>query len=76
MTKGDQSQLNWEVLYGTRHPYKAEILKGVLEENEIQSVIVNKQDSAYLVIGEIEVYVQRDDMVKAVQILKKFLSDE
>ena len=72
----DNSQLNWEMLYGTGQPYKAEILKGVLEENEIQSVIVNKQDSAYLVFGEIEVYVQRDDMVKAVQILKMFLADE
>ena len=72
----DNSQSNWEVLYGTRHPYKAEILKGVLGENEIQSVIVNKQDSAYLVIGEIEVYVQRDDMVKAIQILKRFLADD
>ena len=65
----DKSQSNWEVLYVTRHPYKAEILKGVLEENEIQAVIINKQDSAYVVIGEIEVYVKRNDLVKAIQIL-------
>jgi len=72
----DKSQSNWEVLYVTRHPYKAEILKGVLEENEIQAVIINKQDSAYVVIGEIEVYVKRNDLVKAIQILKRFLADD
>jgi len=72
----DKSQSNWEVLYGTRLLYKAEILKSVLEENEIQAVIINKQDSAYVIIGEIEVYVKRDDMVNAYQILKRFLSDD
>ncbi len=72
----DKSQSNWEILYSTRLLYKAEILKSVLEENEIQAVIINKQDSAYVIIGEIEVYVKRDDMVNAYQILKRFLADD
>jgi len=73
---GETQQLNWELLYGTRHLYKAEILKALLEEADIQTVIINKQDSAYITIGEIEVYVNRNEIIKAIDILKRFEADE
>lgn len=44
--------------------YKAELLKGLLVENEINAVIINKKDSAYL-FGEVELYVTINDAVKA-----------
>ncbi len=44
--------------------YKAELLKGLLTENEINAVIINKKDSAYL-FGEVELYVTTNDAVKA-----------
>ena len=48
---------NWFLLYTTRNYTEASIIKGMLEENEIQVVILNKQDSSYLSFGEIELYV-------------------
>jgi len=59
---------NWALIYTTGHPYKIELLKGILEENEIDSVIINKQDSSYL-FGELELYVKAEDVVKAKRII-------
>ncbi len=48
--------------------YKAELLKGLLNENEIEAVIINKKDSAYL-FGELELYVHVDQVIKARHII-------
>jgi hypothetical protein len=47
----------WVKLYSTKNYLEANIIKGKLEENNIQAVILNRQDSSYLVIGEVEIYV-------------------
>lgn len=47
----------WFKLYSTKNYVEANIIKGMLEENNIQAVILNRQDSSYLVFGEIEIYV-------------------
>ena len=62
---------NWAKIYSTTVHYKAEIAKDVLEQADIKSVIVDKKDSAYGVFGEIELYVQRENVVKAKHILNK-----
>jgi hypothetical protein len=59
---------NWARIYTTAAQYKAELLKGLLAEEEIDSVIVNKQDSSYL-FGELELYVKAEDVVKAKRII-------
>lgn len=59
---------NWALIYTTGAPYKCEILKGILEENTIDSVIINKQDSLYH-FGELELYVKAEDVVKAKRII-------
>jgi hypothetical protein len=66
----------WELLYGSDKAYRIEILRGLLEEEEIQCVVMNKQDSAYITIGEVEIMVKRSDIFKASQILNKFLERE
>jgi len=42
----------------------------VLEDLEIESVVVNKKDSAYL-FGEIELYVHADNVLKARLIINR-----
>lgn len=75
MAQTERHQEHWECLYGTKYLYKVEILKSLMEENEIPCVIVNKQDSAYL-FGDIELYVKQDDVLRAQKILQHFLDDE
>ncbi len=47
---------SWIKLFSTRSYAEANIVKGMLEENNIHTIMLNKQDSNYL-LGEIELYV-------------------
>ncbi|MCD4665262.1 MAG: DUF2007 domain-containing protein [Bacteroidales bacterium] len=59
---------DWIKIYSTGVNYKAELLKGLLFENNIEAVIINKKDSSYG-FGELELYVNSDDAVKAKHII-------
>lgn len=47
----------WYKIFATRDYTKASIVKGMLEENNVTTVILNKQDSSYINFGDIELYV-------------------
>jgi hypothetical protein len=47
----------WYLLFSTRNLPEASIIKGMLEENSVPVLLVNKQDSSYLNFGDIELYV-------------------
>lgn len=61
---------NWTKIFTSSENYKIELLKGLLAENDIRAISINKKDSAYL-FGEIELYVPFDQSLKARQILSK-----
>ncbi|MEI6123761.1 MAG: DUF2007 domain-containing protein [Bacteroidota bacterium] len=54
----------WVKIFETTKGYEIEIIKGMLFENEIGAVIINKKDSTYL-FGEFELYVTRQNIMKA-----------
>jgi hypothetical protein len=62
---------NWEVVYSTNQLYDAEMAKDMLADNEIECVIMNKQDSTYR-FGEIEVCVPTVDVLKAKHLILEF----
>jgi hypothetical protein len=64
---------NWELIYTTDKMYNAEMAQDRLEEEGLESVILKKKGSAFLV-GEIELYVQKEEQEKAKTILKDFES--
>lgn len=72
----ENPDVHWEAVYSSPVLYKVEILRALLEEEGIPSVIMNKKDSAYLSFGEIELYVNRDEILPAMQVVEKFKSDE
>ena len=59
----------WTMIYSCSNLAEAELMKGLLIENGIEAVVVNKRDSVYL-IGEAELYVQASDALLALQLLK------
>ena len=59
----------WQTIYKTEKPYQAEIVKGILNDRGINSVIVNKQDSSYH-FGFYEVNVERENVLEAIQIIE------
>jgi len=46
----------------------AELKKAVLESVGIPAIVINKSDSSYL-FGDLELYVNRDDVIRAKKIL-------
>jgi hypothetical protein len=67
---------HWEMVFSSTKLYRVEMAKSLLEEEGIPSVIVNKQDSAYITIGEIELYVNREDILKGKYIINQFIDSE
>lgn len=55
---------NWVQLSSCNSVQEAQIIKSLLNENEITAVILNKQDSSYL-FGEHEVFVSYEVLLKA-----------
>ena len=63
----------WFLLYVTQNLPEASIIKGMLEENSVPVMIVNKQDSSYLNFGDMEIYVANTFKNIARQLVNKAL---
>ena len=59
---------SWRKVYASPQMHKAEIVKAVLEENDIIAVVVTKKDSLYQ-LGNYEVHVTHEDVLKAVKMI-------
>jgi|TARA_B100000378_G_C17752049_1_gene309948 hypothetical protein len=62
---------NWIKIYTSTDPFKIELLKGFLDQNNIVAMSINKKDSSYLAFGEIELLVDAKDVMKAKILIKK-----
>lgn len=63
-------EAGWVKIYTSPDFFKSEIVKQVLIDHEIETIIINKQDFPYR-IGEVEVYIHEDDFQKALEIIVK-----
>jgi hypothetical protein len=61
----------WVKIFEAPDELQIEIAREALEAIEIYSVIINKKDRIYR-IGDIELYVHRDNVIRAKQTLKDF----
>lgn len=59
----------WLKVFFSDSRHRAEIVRSVLEDNDLNPVIVNKKDTAYH-IGHYEIYVGPEDVLKAIKIIK------
>ena len=57
-------------IYSSNNSNQALIIKQMLEENGINVLLLNKQDSSYLMFGPIELYVHKNETDKAKKLLK------
>ncbi len=63
---------NWAELHRTQNLPHAHLIKSYLEENGVKAVILNQQDSSYLMLGDIIIFVEKEVLVKAKWLLDKF----
>jgi len=62
---------NWQCIYFSNQMHKIEIVRAVLEDHDIKSVTVDKRDSSYISVGDIEVYVPNEDAILAKIIIEQ-----
>ena len=62
---------HWEKVYSTDQNYQANIVNMKLRDNGIESVVIKKKDSVFLVFGDIEVYTDQKDAEKARKIIEE-----
>lgn len=66
----------WVKVYESALLHQVVMLQSLLEESKIASVILNQQDSAYVLIGEISLYVSLHDLPAAQQIIEETFTVE
>ena len=60
---------NWVKIFTSSNYYRSEIVKQVLTEHHIDSVLINKQDSSHRSFGDIEVYIHQENFSQAIEIM-------
>lgn len=61
---------NWVKIYESNNEVKIEMARQLLEENNIESVVINKKDRAYG-FGEFELFCMRDYVIRAKLLIKE-----
>ena len=61
---------DWVKVYAVDKEHIASLIQLMLAEHDIACIIMNKQDSFYF-FGEIELYVHREEVVRALHLIEK-----
>jgi hypothetical protein len=62
----------WVLLRSFSDIFTAEIARQALLNSNIEAVVVNKKDSFYVTIGDVELYVEPSNVAMATELLKDF----
>ncbi|MCB0397065.1 MAG: DUF2007 domain-containing protein [Flavobacteriales bacterium] len=62
----------WVNIFSDTNLQRVQIVMGLLDHEGIQSVFFNQQDSAYPSVGEINLMVNPEDVIRAKRIVEKF----
>jgi Putative prokaryotic signal transducing protein len=52
----------WQLIYYSDKQHLVQIVKAVLTDNGIEYFELNKKDSSYVTVGEIELYVKAEEV--------------
>ena len=63
---------DWVLVYTANKKYNADVLEEIFNDYDIKSIAINKKDSLYVTIGNIEIYVHKDNEEKAKELIKEF----
>ena len=63
---------SWVAIFSTTFAPKAQIIKLSLENQNIPALILDNQDSAHVHLGEIGVYVKRENVIKAKHLINQW----
>jgi len=66
---------DWIKIYSSSQLALASMIVGVLNQQEVPAKLLDRKDSAYVFLGEAEVYVPADYVAVATEILKSLELD-
>jgi len=61
---------NWTVILHARDRHEAELVRGRLEADGIPAMVIDQRSMVYPMMGDIEVSVERDDVIRALHVLR------
>jgi hypothetical protein len=61
----------WQQIYSSDKPHLIEIVKAVLEDNQIEAAVIDKRDSTNIMMNDLELYVKDSDVVLAKFLISK-----
>ncbi len=61
---------NWKSVYSADKLYKVELVKGILDQFSVESIIMNKRGSEFLV-GDVDLFVDEKDFEKAQKLISE-----
>jgi hypothetical protein len=64
----------WQKIFSDALEHRVHIVKDVLFDQGINSVIVNKKNSAYNNFGQFELQVEPDNVIKSIKIISDDIS--
>jgi hypothetical protein len=64
---------DWIKIFSTDRPFEAEMVKGMLLENGVNAVLLNRQDSSYIqaLPGQAEIYVHTSQVTQALELMNE-----
>jgi hypothetical protein len=60
---------DWQIVYKSENSPRAEIVKAILEDKDLNPVLISKKDSNYH-FGLFEIYVSPDNVMLALKIIQ------
>lgn len=67
--ENEADMAEWQKVFESDSPIRAEIVKGVLEEKGIIAIILNKKESVYQIHGSYQVMVSSSETIQAINII-------
>ncbi len=61
---------SWTMLLQARDRQEAELVRGRLEAHDIAVMVMDQRSSVYPMMGTIELHVDRDDVMRALHLLR------
>ena len=61
---------DWKKVFSSTQLATASMVMGILNENGIAAKLLNKQDSSFVFLGKVEVYVQETQYDIALQVIQ------
>nr|MBS0037883.1 DUF2007 domain-containing protein [Saprospiraceae bacterium] len=59
-------------VFASSDPIRADLVQSFLSKNGIKSNLLDRKDSAYVMLGEVAVFVHSKDAEKARELIEKF----